>query len=92
MATIVNSARFTAALRHASNHRVELGQSAHCGCFSCFRRFETAEIKTWIDKNQTALCPRCGLDSVIGAASGINLDDRFLRNLNLFSVGTVRAR
>jgi hypothetical protein len=29
---------------------------------------------------------------VIGTAAGFNLDDRFLRNLNLFSFGSVRAR
>jgi hypothetical protein len=92
MATIADSARYTSALRHASNHRAEIDQSAQCGCFSCFRRFQSAEIRTWIDKNQTALCPRCGLDSVIGAASGINLEDRFLRSLHLFSVGGTRAR
>jgi len=92
MTTTADSARYASALKHASNHRVEIDQSANCGCFFCFRRFVATEIRTWIDKNQTALCPRCGIDSVIGTASGFTLDDRFLRNLNQFSFGGARVR
>lgn len=90
MPIIAGSERYASALKHASNHRAEITESADCGCFSCFRRFGVAEIRSWIDKNQTALCPRCGLDSVIGAAAGYALDDRFLRNLNLFNTGPTR--
>ena len=92
MAITADSTRYASALKHASNHRAELDLSAHCGCFSCFRRFVTADIRAWIDKDQTALCPRCGIDSVIGAAAGFTLDDRFLRSLSLFSVGSARAK
>ena len=87
-----DSVHYASALTHASNHRAEIDQSAHCGCFFCFRIFGAAEIRTWIDKNQTALCPRCGIDSVIGTASGFTLDDRFLRKLSLFSLGGARAK
>ena len=92
MALTADTTRYTSALKHASNHRAEIDQSAHCGCFSCFRRFVAADIRAWIDKDQTALCPRCGIDSVIGSASGFTVDDRFLRNLHLFSVGGARVK
>ena len=88
MVNTADSARYTSALRHASNHRVELTASAHCGCFFCFRTFVATEIRNWIDKDQTALCPGCGIDAVIGTASGFTVDDRFLRKLNLFSYGS----
>jgi len=87
MATTADTARYTAALQHAVNHRVELDDSTHCGCFFCFRTFAASEIKIWIDKEQTALCPRCGIDAVIGSASGFAIDDRFLRKLNIFKFG-----
>ena len=88
MAITTDSARYTAALKHATNHRAELDDSAHCGCFFCFRTFSSVEIQIWIDKDQTALCPRCGIDSVIGAASGFEINDRFLRKLNTYRFGT----
>ena len=84
MAITADTARYTAALQHAANHRGELGESKHCGCFFCFRTFSPTEIKTWIDKSQTALCPRCGIDAVIGTASGFQIDNVFLRKLNIF--------
>jgi hypothetical protein len=91
-AITADAVRYTSALTHASNHRAEIDQSTSCACFFCFRSFVSGDIRTWIDKNQTALCPRCGIDSVIGAASGITLDDRFLRRLNLFHFGAPRSK
>ena len=91
MAITADTARYAAALRHSTNHRAELDDSQHCGCFFCFRTFVTTDIRSWIDKQQTALCPRCGIDSVIGSASGFVLDDRFLRRLHQHHFGT-RAR
>ena len=82
MTTTTDTELYTAALVHASKHREELDRSTRCACFFCFRSFATADITAWIDKNQTALCPRCGLDSVLGTASGHILDDRFLRRMH----------
>ena len=46
------------------------------------RDFTPAEITSWIDAGQTALCPKCGLDSVLGSASPPGIDDRFLRKMH----------
>ena len=59
-----------AAHRHSSNHRAELEQSDICGCFYCRATFTSTDIEEWEDKGGTALCPHCGVDSVIGSASG----------------------
>lgn len=70
------------ALKHASQHRVELEASTQCGCFFCFRTFPPLSIKSWIDAKQTALCPGCGVDSVLGNASSHRIDDAFLRQMH----------
>lgn len=75
-------ALYTDAHKHASRHRAELDSSGICGCFFCFRTFTAKDIKAWIDSDQTALCPRCGIDSVIGSASGHAIEDRFLRKMH----------
>jgi hypothetical protein len=72
---------YTTAKEHASKHRVELEASERCGCFFCFRQFPTATIKQWVDANQTALCPHCGIDAVIGSAHTV-MNDRFLRKMH----------
>ena len=90
MTIAAETVAFTAALTHASRHRAELDRSEQCGCFFCFLRFRTADIRSWIDNSQTALCPRCGIDSVLGTASGLTVDDRFLRKLHRHHFGAVR--
>lgn len=73
-------ALYTAARVHASKHRVELEAGERCGCFFCFRTFPPSAIKAWIDANQTALCPHCGIDAVLGCAQRI--DNKFLRGMH----------
>jgi hypothetical protein len=66
------------AYKHASFHRVEVLRSSICGCIHCLSLFETSEIKIWIDTGQTATCPKCGIDAIIGAESGFELTNQFL--------------
>jgi hypothetical protein len=46
--------------------------------FYCKRTFLPTKIKGWCDKNAsngpTALCPKCGIDSVIGKSIGSGLE------------------
>jgi len=79
----IESQRCIEAHKHASKHRAELEASARCGCFFCFRTFPPSSIKAWIDAKQTALCPACGVDAVIGSASSHRLDDASLRRMHI---------
>lgn len=70
---------------HTMRHRVELEASATAGCFYCREVFSPAEIDDWVDNDDCALCPRCGIDSVIGEASGFPVaDKKFLKEMNEF--------
>jgi len=64
--------------RHSSRHRAEIAQSGWCGCFYCLEVFDSREIEEWTDRGATALCPHCGIDSVIGDASGFPISAEFL--------------
>ncbi|HEY5771822.1 MAG TPA: cytoplasmic protein, partial [Chitinophagaceae bacterium] len=60
-----------------------------CGCFYCVGIFKSAEIIEWTDednpKGQTALCPICGIDSVIGDKSNFPITDKnFLNQMHSF--------
>jgi hypothetical protein len=71
--------------RHASFHRYEILESQTCGCFYCLAVFLPQFIQDWIHKQddlgQTALCPTCGVDSVIGSKSGYPLTPAFLQKM-----------
>lgn len=73
--------RIRDAHQHSSRHRVEILKSDLCGCFYCEKVFEAHEIQDWTDDEQTALCPRCGIDSVIGSAAGFPLTKEFLHEM-----------
>ncbi|WP_221227107.1 hypothetical protein [Novosphingobium sediminicola] len=65
-----------AAHRHSANHKAELERSEVCGCFFCEKAFAVKDIAEWVDdESGTALCPRCGVDAVIGSASGFPVAD-----------------
>lgn len=66
-------------------HFKELSESPKCGCFYCQSVFETSEIIDWTDeqdeRGKTALCPNCGVDSVL--SDKLPIDDKdFLKAMN----------
>ena len=57
-----------------------------CGCFYCNRIFMVSDIKEWIDdeNGNTAVCPYCGIDSVIGAYTGYPITPEFLEQMRQY--------
>src|SRR4051794_32878356 len=81
-----NSLYYEQAHGHSINHREEVLKRDLCGCFYCRKTFLPTMIREWTDEvggvGQTALCPRCGIDSVIGSSSGLPVQKLdFLREM-----------
>ena len=57
-----------------------------CGCYYCCSIFHSSEVtdEDWtLDiHGRTVLCPRCGIDAVIGDASGIPIQEDVLEELH----------
>ena len=60
-------------------------RSKVCGCYYCMAIFPPSELtdEDWTPDphGRTVLCPRCGIDSVIGDASGIPIEKEVLEEL-----------
>jgi hypothetical protein len=67
--------------RHGIRNRAEIEGSELCGCFYCLRTFAPGEIERWLAVEETAICPYCQIDSVLGSASGFPITDDFLRRM-----------
>ena len=68
---------------HSANHRAEIESSRVVGCFYCCDTYSPDLIDEWIDDGQCAMCPKCGIDAVIGDASGYPVTDKqFLSQMN----------
>jgi hypothetical protein len=70
-----------AAHAFSSHHRRLLIQSESCGCFYCLAIYSPVEIVDWTDEADTALCPKCGIDAVIGSKSGYPVTPGFLEKM-----------
>lgn len=83
-----------AAYHYLSNNWDQIGASEVCGCCNCVQVFPADEIVAWsgLDMNnvddpqavakQTALCPRCGSEAVIGDKTGYPINAQFLSRMN----------
>ena len=77
---------------HSAIHREEILSSKVCGCFFCLHMFRPEDIEDWIDIQyykdaQTAICPKCGIDAVIGDESGYKINFEFLYVMNAYWFG-----
>lgn len=74
--------------RHSIYHRDEILSSALCGCFYCRSVYPPECIIDWADQRldigQTAICPRCGIDAVIGDGSGYAISEEFLNRMRRY--------
>jgi hypothetical protein len=67
---------------HASRNRGELSRSSLAGCFYCEELYPATDVNEWTDDDETAICPRCPCDTVIGDASGFVLSPAFLQAMH----------
>jgi len=71
-----------AAHKRCSYHRQELAATKTCGCFYCLEVYDPALIREWTDRKQTAVCPKCGIDSVIPESADLKVTVEFLQKMH----------
>lgn len=78
-------------VKHTKNNEIEILQSHDAFCLFCRHHFSAREIKDWAEDDNgsvNAICPECGIDAVVGDASGFALDHDQLREANLAIYGS----
>lgn len=61
--------KFDAIHKESSNNRQRLSNGETACCFYCLERFDSSLIVEWVDEGKTAVCPYCGIDSVLSETS-----------------------
>lgn len=77
-------ARTEDASKYSIRNTPELNKSKLAGCYYCMSTFDVSEINETVDDGQTALCPKCGIDSVLPDTSPFELTAKRLKELNSF--------
>jgi hypothetical protein len=82
------------AYRFLSNNWRQVQASTMCGCCNCLQTFAPDDVVAWtglsfddVDNEdamnkQTAVCPHCGSESVLGNGSGFSVGPEFLLQMN----------
>ena len=79
----------------SSSHREAVLAATRCGCLYCLAIFTPDEIMDWVDDDEvtgegrTALCPRCGIDSVIPSGRGVVIDLELLIEMKRHYFGMI---
>ncbi|MDO4511796.1 MAG: YqiA/YcfP family alpha/beta fold hydrolase [Bacteroidales bacterium] len=73
-----------AAHKASFKNEESIRQSKICACFHCLEKFAPSEVAFMeeYDGQQTAWCPKCGIDAVLGDASGYPITDEFLKKMH----------
>lgn len=64
-----------------------LEEEQTCGCFFCGKIFSSNEITQYIeddDEGNTAVCPFCKTDSVIGESCGFEITEELLKQMHTY--------
>lgn len=70
-------------------NRITLERGEKAGCFYCLRIFDSNKITKWVPEKAdgegtTALCPYCGIDSVLGESYGYPIEKKFLKRMKKY--------
>lgn len=68
-------------IKKSFKNKEDVMKSSYCGCYNCTKIFTPDLIVEYMDNGQTAVCPYCGIDSIIGSSMGYDLTFNFLTNL-----------
>ena len=70
---------------HCANNEIEIIRSKRCGCYFCKKSYSARKVKDWEQGENgraSAICPECGMCTVIGDASGVPLSKELLEEMN----------
>jgi NAD-dependent SIR2 family protein deacetylase len=84
---MISEKRLQRIYQHSRLNRPFMVPGSGCRCFHCLKEFAAEEVSRWTDGGETALCPRCGIDSVL-SNNADELTDDLIRQLQAtFFVG-----
>ncbi len=64
------------------HNRKLLEKTQTCACVHCLKVFTPGDIVSWCDSDDTALCPYCGIDSVLADGPGCEVTEAFLKKMH----------
>jgi hypothetical protein len=86
---MISTTQLNQIYEHSRLNRQFMTPGAACRCFYCQSAFPAEQIGQWIDEGKTALCPHCGIDSVLSSSADA-LSDSLIGQLHAAYFGSSR--
>ena len=67
---------------YASHNKKLIEKSEKCYCFHCKNAFESTRIERYLVNEETALCPECGMDSIIPDSIDESIDENTILEMH----------
>ena len=68
-------------------NRKSLNEVSECACYYCYKIYEVKEIKDYTDMEETALCPYCGIDTVLPVKCKEDKNHQLLHKIHNYWIG-----
>lgn len=69
------------ASEYSINNAAQIKQAQIAGCYYCKSIYSAVQISEYVDDGLTALCPKCGIDSVLPDTAPFDLTVETLARL-----------
>lgn len=69
--------------KYSRRNKIYLENSNTCGCYFCLNIFDPKEIIEWTDEGETAICPKCHVDSIVGDST-LEINHKFLEEASKY--------
>lgn len=80
----MDKSKLEEAIKYATSNREKLKVSKNAACYYCMEVYLASEVIEFCDSETTALCPKCGIDSVLPDDSPYEFKIGDLKELNHF--------
>lgn len=72
------------AIKYATSNKQSIQKSEKAACYYCLKTYNSSEVLEFIEPEGTALCPKCGIDSVLPSNSPYELLPEVLKELHKY--------
>ena len=69
---------------YSTHNRELIEASDRCYCFYCKSVMDSRDVKDYIDNGQTALCPKCDIDSIIPDGIEEDVNEEIIDEMNQY--------
>lgn len=70
--------------QYCTNNKKLISKANKCYCFFCMKEMKSEEIVDYLSVEETAICPYCGIDSIIPDSINDEVNITIIKEMNKY--------